>query len=952
VSAFLPFIVIGITTGAVYGLAGTGLVLTYKTSGIFNLAYGALGALSVLIFYWLHNQQGLAWPVAAALVLFVLAPIEGLVLELMSRSLDNAGATLKVVATIGILLVVTAVGSIWYGTQQLPFPPFLSQSTVDIAGVNVSWQQIIVVIVAVVSSGGLYYFLRYVRMGIAMRGVVDNPDLVAMSGESPLRVRRWAWIIGCMFATMAGLLIAPNLQLDALIISELVIQAFGAAAAGYFSSLPLTFGGGLVIGLAGSIADKYVSSIPWLVSLPAGLPFIVLFIVLIVTPRARLAERRIVTALPVRKPWVAPFRVRSVVYVVLIIVACFIPPMTGVDLSIWSNALVEVILFLSLGLLVRTAGQISLCQFAFAAIGAASFSHFTGSYHIPWLLSLVLATLVAVPVGAFIAIPAIRLSGVFLALATLGFSLLVEQMLYTTSFMFGPDTNGLATPRPDVSIGAWHMGTDTGFYYVLLIFAVLTVALVIGIERSRMGRLLSALADSPTALETHGATTNVTRVLIFCISAALASLSGILLGGFFHFSTGTNFTTEGSLVLVALIVISVGGVPWYGIMSAVGFTVIPGYVTVSNISNYLQILFGVSAATFAMAQSHAAGVPLRLRRFLDRIGGRPPELDAAAIAAGVARAEAATESAVALAAEDAGSVREAGVSARPAAKAARAPTPGLAIENLSVFFGGVKAVRDVSMAAPIGLITGLIGPNGAGKTTTFNACSGLQRPTSGKVYFRGEEVTGLGAAQRARRGLGRTFQRAELFNSLTVRENVSLGREASMAGANPLSQLFMRRGERSTVKDAVDEAIELTGIEALSKLQAGLLPTGQRRLVELARALAGPFELLLLDEPSAGLDGTETVHFGEVLLDVVADRGTGVLLVEHDMALVRQVCQNIYVLDFGLLIFEGTSDEMLASEVVREAYLGSSSLTAEVALEEATAVDGLGADPEAVTELT
>jgi ABC-type multidrug transport system fused ATPase/permease subunit len=211
-------------------------------------------------------------------------------------------------------------------------------------------------------------------------------------------------------------------------------------------------------------------------------------------------------------------------------------------------------------------------------------------------------------------------------------------------------------------------------------------------------------------------------------------------------------------------------------MSAVGFCVIPGCVTVTNISSYLQILFGVSAATYAMAQKHQAGVPMWLRRFLDRIGGRPPESDLAAVAAGVARNEAATASAVALASEGTGVTRPVNLRARPASVPADGvTTPGLEINDLSVSFGGVKAVRDVTLHAPIGRITGLIGPNGAGKTTTFNACSGLQKPTSGKIFFRGEEVTGLGAADRARRGLGRTFQRAELFNSLSVRDNVALG---------------------------------------------------------------------------------------------------------------------------------------------------------------------------------
>ena len=227
--------------------------------------------------------------------------------------------------------------------------------------------------------------------------------------------------------------------------------------------------------------------------------------------------------------------------------------------------------------------------------------------------------------------------------------------------------------------------------------------------------------------------------------------------------------------------------------------------------------------------------------------------------------------------------------------------------------------------APMRSITGLVGPNGAGKTTTFNACSGLVRASDGKIILHGRDVTSLGPSGRSRFGLGRSFQRVELFSSLTVRENVALGREASLAGANPARQLVSSTGQRATVRRAVEDAMELTGIGALADLQAGLLPTGQRRMVELARVLAGPFDLFLLDEPSSGLDAMETRRFGEILVGAVAERGVGILLVEHDMALVRQVCQNIYVLDFGQMIFEGTAAEMLTSPIVRNAYLGSES---------------------------
>jgi ABC-type branched-subunit amino acid transport system ATPase component/branched-subunit amino acid ABC-type transport system permease component len=920
VSEFLPFIVIGLTTGAVYGLAGTGLVLTYKTSGIFNFAYGAIAAVAVFVFYYLHSQHGVPWPWASVLVLFVLSPIEGLGLELLARILEPATATLKVVATVGLLLIVVGVGTLWYGNANVNFPPFLDTNTIRFLGVNVGFDQITVVIVSLVATGILYYFFRVVRLGVAMRGVVDNPDLVSMTGTNPVAVRRWAWIIGTIFASMAGLLLAPSLSLNAEIITLLVVQAFGAAAIGYFSNLPLTFAGGLFIGVAGALATKYAASVSWLTGLSAGLPFVILFIVLVVTPRARLAERRVVAATALRRSWYAPTRIRLGAAALALIFFCFVPSFVGVNLSTWSSALVYIMLFLSLGLLVKTSGQISLCHLAFAAVGAAAFGHFTTSFHMPWALALILAGLVAVPVGALVAIPAIRLSGVFLALATYGFGILLEQMFYDTNLMFGPTTGGIAAPRPDVTILGWHLFSDKGFYYLLLAFVVLTVIIIQAILRGRMGRLLKGLSDSPVALETHGATVNVMKVLVFCISAGLAAIAGALLASLFSYGLGTNYSSFASLTMVAILTITVVGDPWYAILAALAYGIVPGYITVANISTYLEIVFGVSAATFALQANRVLPVPLAVRNFLDRLGGRAPE---------VAQTETEVDRLVtqAVRTETASAHHDRELAARASVPASS--KSGLSVADLAVQYGGVRAVDGVSLAAPMGRVTGLIGPNGAGKTTTFNACSGLLKPTAGVITLHGRDVTGIGPAGRSRFGLGRTFQKAELFNSLSVRENVELGRESSMAGANPLTQLVGSRRDRAVVRRAVDEAMELTGIGPLSDLQAGLLPTGQRRLVELARVLAGPFDLLLLDEPSAGLDASETVSFGNVLTGVVAERGSGILLVEHDMALVRQVCAHIYVLDFGRLVFEGSPTEMLNSDIVRAAYLGSEGVDAD-----------------------
>lgn len=251
------------------------------------------------------------------------------------------------------------------------------------------------------------------------------------------------------------------------------------------------------------------------------------------------------------------------------------------------------------------------------------------------------------------------------------------------------------------------------------------------------------------------------------------------------------------------------------------------------------------------------------------------------------------------------------------------PTVGLELLALQVKYGGRVAVAESDMRAPRGVITGLIGPNGAGKTTTFNACSGLVKPTSGQVFLDGEEVTRKSPAARARRGLGRTFQRMELYDSLTVEQNVMLGREAGFAGARPWKHLFSTPAEAKSVQEAASAALDLCGIEGLSNRRPSELSTGQRRLVELARCIAGGYSMMLLDEPSSGLDGSETEQFGTVLKRLVRDGDVGILLVEHDMALVMDVCDFIYVLDFGQMIFAGTPNEVAASEVVRAAYLGS-----------------------------
>ena len=238
--------------------------------------------------------------------------------------------------------------------------------------------------------------------------------------------------------------------------------------------------------------------------------------------------------------------------------------------------------------------------------------------------------------------------------------------------------------------------------------------------------------------------------------------------------------------------------------------------------------------------------------------------------------------------------------------------PALAVQGVSVRFGGVQALRDVSLAVPAGSVTGLIGPNGAGKTTLFNVVSGLVAPTDGQVQVAGSDVTGLPAFKRARLGVARTFQRLELFGSLTALENVQVAAE--------LHREWERAGPRPD--QVAERLVELVGAGAVADRRAETLSTGTARLVELARALAADPKVLLLDEPSSGLDDRETEEFGALLLRLAAE-GLAILLVEHDVELVMSVCARIWVLDFGRILMSGDPAEVRASPEVQAAYLGT-----------------------------
>jgi branched-subunit amino acid ABC-type transport system permease component len=588
---WLPFVVVGITAGAVYGLAGVGLVLTYRTSGVFNFAHGALATAGAYLFYELWIQKDVPWYVAAFIAIAVVGVLFGLVLEGVARRLAKAPASVIVVATVGLLLIIQGVASKRYGAETITIKNYLPTDTFAIASTNVGYNQLIIVLIGVAIAVGLGLLLSRTRIGIAMRGVVDDSDLMELTGLDGSGVRRMAWMIGGSVAVVSGILLAPIVGLDPIRLTYLVVQAFGAAAIGRFRSLPWTFVGGLIIGVAAAIGQKVESEHTQLLGLPASVPFIALFAVLLIV-----GKRGLPTPVPVRRQQPEhftslPVPVKAAVGLGLGVLVIMLPDLVDARLPVYTQAVGLAIMFLSLSLLVKISAQVSLCHAAFVAVGAVAFSRLSAEANLPWILALLGAGLITVPLGIIVALPAVRLAGIYLALATFAFGLLMENLIYRKSFMF-PQGGTRDAPRPDL-FGTGPADNKEYFYVAVVVLAAV-IAGVIMLQRSRLGRLLRALADSPLALTTYGTGTTTTLMLLFSISAFFAGIAGGVI------ATGNGAAGPGglgslqSLLWVAVISITGNSLIRSSILAALALAVLPSYLTKLD-ADYQAIAFGVAA---------------------------------------------------------------------------------------------------------------------------------------------------------------------------------------------------------------------------------------------------------------------------------------------------------------------------------------------------------------------
>lgn len=601
---YLPFIVIGLATGSVYALAAMGLVVTYTTSGVFNFAHGAVAMAAAFVFYSLRVDYG--WPtwLAVAVAVLVAGPAIGIIIDrVLLRRLNGAATSTYVVVSLGLLVGLQGLAIVLYGPATRNVAPILPHSSFRLPGVNVGYDQAIIVAIAATAGLGLLLFFRRTQLGLQTRAVVDDPELTDLMGGDPGRITTISWVLGCSFAALSGVLLAPLLGLDAVLLTLLVIQAFGAAAIGRLVSLPLTYVGALGIGVAASLSTKYVAHHPSFAGIPTSLPFIALFVVLVISPKGSFAEvTKVVQQTRVRTHR-SPRHFPAGPVVALATAAAVLPLfLTNARVLTLASTLAFVLIFASLGLLVGVSRQVSLCHAVFVVFGATTLAHLQNA-GVPYLPALLFSALILVPVGALLAIPAIRLSGLFLALATFGFGVLAQNLLFGTSFVFGRAAI-VSLHRP--ALFGISLSNDRAFYYFVLIVVVVGVAMVEWVRVSRLGRLLRGLADSPTAIESLGINPTASRVLVFCVSGFLAAIAGGLLGTLTKSVNPASFDFFQSLlwitVLVAAGAFTLGG----SVLAAVLLVAVPAFITSASLLQYQPVFFGVAAILLAQTPNGIA----------------------------------------------------------------------------------------------------------------------------------------------------------------------------------------------------------------------------------------------------------------------------------------------------------------------------------------------------------
>ncbi|WP_103383266.1 branched-chain amino acid ABC transporter permease/ATP-binding protein [Pseudonocardia dioxanivorans] len=888
----LRFAILGLGTGAIYAVLAQGLVLVYRGSGLLNFAQGAMAMVGAYLYYELVVEAGL--PTLVGLLGAVAGcAVLGLILQAgVLRPMRRSSPLTRVIATLGILLILQSLAFLIFGHDPRPVPSLFAGTSVELGsadlviGVDTLW----IIGIGIVLTVGLTLVYRRTSFGRLTTAVAENQLATAALGHSPNRIASANWAIGSALGGLAGVLIAPIIYLEPTSLVLLVVPAMAAALVGQFTSFPLTLVAALLIGVSQSEIQRFVP----IGGVSTALPFLVVIGLLIARGRA-IPLRNFIND---RMPSVGSGRIRPVTVAVL--AAVMIVLLLVVDDG-WVAALTVTmsygVIALSVVVITGFAGQLSLAQAVLAGLGAIVAARLVQV--LPFPVALVVAALAVGVVGGLVGIPALRTRGVTLAVVTLGLGgALADLLLRNPDFTGG--LAGILVPTPSVFGLSLDPFAHAGRYaiVVLLVLVVLGLALA-NLRRGSTGRRMLAVRANERAAAAVGVDNALLKSYAFVLGAAIAAVGGVLLT-FMNASVAIGeagqFDVLACIVIVAFVV--TGGVGYIG-GALIGALMMNGGVVshalegVPDISDYLPLIGGVVLLVNLMFSPDGLFEVNRnaLAKVLPWLRDRP-----------------------APARTGLGSEARDVVEVEPAT---------LSVEDVAVSFGGVKAVRGVSLEVRPGEVHGLIGPNGSGKTTIIDAVTGFVRAQQGRILLGGKDVTGWRARMRARAGISRSFQSLELFDGLTVRENLAVAAE--------------RPGPLRLVTDLVAPGhvrLNAASMEAVAQFELGdvldelpdSLSLGQRKAVAIARAVAAAPSVLLLDEPAAGLDEHEADELATLIQALAHRWGIAVLLVEHKIDIVMRICDRVTVLQSGRVLTAGPPDEVRTDPVVMDAYLGAAPL--------------------------
>ena len=565
---------------------------------------------------------------------------------------------------------------------------------------------------------------------------------------------------------------------------------------------------------------------------------------------------------------------------------------------------------LSLNLVMGYAGQISLGHFALLGVGAFTSGLMTNAAKggLPFIVALPVAVVMGALVALVIGVPALRLRGLYLAIATIGFSYAMERSVFRAKAFTG-GTAGLEVPRP--LAGSFLFSRNADYLAIVLVLLALACFVDGNVTRTKLGRAFHAVRSDESVAASYGVDVARHKLIAFVISGGMAGLAGAMYGHLYTFVNNETFGYAYSLLLVVIVVVGGLGSRTGVVVSAFAYALLPqlierlvgteqiGWAPAVG-ALLLMVTVAVNPGGIAQAlKDREEHKEIRRRRTETDVVGDEPELPTLPDLP-----------------------RPTGLAPRPAERAGQ---PLLEVRDVSVRFGGLQAVDAASLDVPRGRIVGLIGPNGAGKTTLFNVISGHIRPQAGTVRVLGRDVSALPAHARAATGIGRTFQQIGLAKDLSVTENLLLAQHSVAHYSAPEALVHLGRTGRveRELRARARDAVDALGFEKYADTPVRLLSHGQQRIVEIGCVLVTAPELVMLDEPSAGMSPGAAENLAVRLRDIRDQLGRTVLLIEHNIPLVLDVCDELYVLSAGRVIAQGPAAEVASQPEVVSAYFGA-----------------------------